>query len=189
MRLILASNSPRRKQILEENDFVFTVTVGDYSENNASDPVVTAVKNAEGKARYVFERLKDKKDCVVIGADTVVCYRGEQLGKPQSKEEAINTLKRLSGNVHTVVTGYAVVSEKNTVTGSDSTEVVFNELSKELIEEYVKTGLPMDKAGSYGLQDGFPIVKEIKGDRYNVIGLPLYKIEKYIKNFKKEKTI
>lgn len=188
MKLILASNSPRRKQILEENGFDFTVMVGNYSEKNASDPVDTAVKNAEGKARDVFDRIKDKKDCVVIGADTVVCYNGAQLGKPQSEADAVQTLKTLSGNVHTVVTGYAVVSENNTVTGSAATKVVFNELSSELIEEYVKSGLPMDKAGSYGLQDGFPIVKEIKGDRYNVIGLPLYKIEKYIKDFKKERN-
>lgn len=177
MELILASNSPRRKEILKMAGYAFTVIPSDYAENDEKDPVSTAIDNAKGKAEDVFSRLDNKKGKTVLGADTVVFFKGEILGKPASEEDATNTLKRLSGNVHRVVTGYALVDESGVKTGYDVSEVIFNELSDELIREYVKSGLPMDKAGSYGLQDGFPIVKSFKGDKNNIIGLPLDKIK------------
>lgn len=177
MELILASNSPRRKEILKAAGYAFTVIPSDYAENDEKDPVSTAIDNAKGKAEDVFSRLKNKKGKIVLGADTVVFFGGEILGKPASEEDAINTLKRLSGKVHRVVTGYALAGERGVKTGYDVSEVTFNDLSDELIREYVKSGSPMDKAGSYGLQDGFPIVKSFKGDKNNIIGLPLYKIE------------
>lgn len=181
MELILASNSPRRKEILKAAGYEFTVIPSAYAENDEKDPVSTATDNAKGKAKDVFSGLKDKTGKIVLGADTVVFFENEILGKPASEEEAVKTLKRLSGKVHSVVTGYALVWENGEKTGYDVSEVTFNELSDELIREYVKSGSPMDKAGSYGLQDGFPIVKRFKGDKNNIIGLPLYKIEKEIK--------
>lgn len=177
MELILASNSPRRKEILKTAGYAFTVIPSDYAENDEKDPVSTAIDNAKGKAEDVFSRLDNKKGKTVLGADTVVFFKGEILGKPASEEDATNTLKRLSGNVHRVVTGYALVDESGVKTGYDESEVIFNELSDELIREYVKSGSPMDKAGSYGLQDGFSIVKSFKGDKNNIIGLPLDKIK------------
>ena len=95
-------------------------------------------------------------------------------------------LKNLSGKTHFVLTGYSVVSEKETVSGVAKTEVVFNKLSENLIKDYVATGSPLDKAGAYGIQDGFPLVKEYKGSLYNVIGLPIEEIDKVLKKMLSE---
>ena len=177
MKLILASNSPRRKEILKKHGFDFEIKVSDYSEKDEKDPISTAENNAKGKAEKVFEALTDKTDVVVLGADTIVVFEGEIIGKPKDKDDAIATLHRLSGETHKVITGYTLITSDSEIIGYDETEVIFNDLSDKLIEEYVKTGLPLDKAGSYGYQDGFPIVKKCIGDIENVIGLPFYKIK------------
>ena len=109
----------------------------------------------------------------VIGADTVVFEGGEILGKPKNEEEGVKMLKRLSGRTHSVVTGYAVITKDKIISGSVVTEVTFNNLSDELISEYIKSGLYKGKAGSYGIQDPFPLVKSYKGSLTNVIGLPI----------------
>ncbi|MBE7090052.1 MAG: Maf-like protein, partial [Clostridiales bacterium] len=108
-----------------------------------------------------------------IGADTVVFESGEILGKPKSQEEAKKMLKRLSGRTHSVVTGYAVITKDEIISGSVTTEVTFNNLSDELISKYIESGLYKGKAGSYGIQDPFPLVKSYKGSLTNVIGLPI----------------
>jgi septum formation protein len=107
----------------------------------------------------------------------IVYLDGLILGKPKDKQDAINTLKLLSGKTHIVCTGYAIISKNKKVISSEKTFVTFNELSNELILDYVNSGLCMDKAGSYGIQDGYPLVKEIKGDYQNVVGLPINKIK------------
>ena len=112
-----------------------------------------------------------------VGADTVVYFNGKILGKPKDDTDAENMLKMLSGKEHTVITGYAVISDKAQIFGYDKSTVLFNELSEQLIKEYVATGKPLDKAGSYGVQDGFGLVRAVSGSVYNVIGLPIEKIK------------
>lgn len=181
MRLILASNSPRRRDILTKHGYKFTVIKSDYNESESKDSVSTAVNNAKGKACDVFNKLEDKSGAVVLGADTVVFYGDEILGKPKDENDAVNILKKLSGKTHKVVTGYCVITCGETFCGYDESEVTFNVLSDDLIYKYVKSGLSMDKAGAYGIQDGFPIVKAYSGDLENIIGLPYKKIKDIIK--------
>lgn len=184
MKLILASNSPRRKEILSKFGFIFTVIKSDYEEKESFSDAFSLVKTfAEKKAEHVFNALskKDKKTSVVLGADTVVVSDGKILGKPKDKKDAANMLSALSGKTHLVLTGYAIISNGKTLSGVTKTEVVFNNLSDELIKEYIATGSPMDKAGAYGIQDGFPLVKEYYGSIYNVIGLPIEEISPILK--------
>lgn len=180
MKIILASGSPRRKEILGQFGYDFSVEVGDFCETAANgDPVIACLRFAKGKALNVFlhKSKRERSDIVVIGADTVVYFNGKILGKPKDKTDAISTLKSLSGKTHFVTTGFAVISEKFSVFGYDQSEVEFNELDESLIYKYVETGKPMDKAGSYGVQDGFNIVRSVKGSVYNVIGFPIEKIK------------
>lgn len=186
MKLILASNSPRRKEILTEFGFDFTVKISGYEENRISANPETLVKTfAIGKAESVFNALTEteKQNSVVLGADTVVVLDGEILGKPKNSAAAENMLKSLSGKTHFVLTGYAVISAKETVSGVAKTKVIFNNLSEKLIKRYVATGSPLDKAGAYGIQDGFPLVSSYSGSLYNVIGLPIEEIEPILKKF------
>ena len=179
MELILASNSPRRKQILTESGFDFTVIPSNVNEpeNTDKQPDKYAEYLAELKATDVF----NKNGNVVLGADTIVYIDDLILGKPKDKQDAINTLKLLSGKTHIVCTGFAIISSDKKIIDSDKTYVTFNDLSNALITDYVNSGLCMDKAGSYGIQDGYPLVKEIKGDYQNVVGLPISKIKGILK--------
>ena len=179
MELILASNSPRRKQILTEAGFNFTIIPSNVNEpkNTNMPPDKYAESLAELKATDVFS----KQGNVVLGADTIVYLDGIILGKPKDKEDALRTLKLLSGKTHIVCTGFAIISENNKIISNEKTYVTFNELSDTIINDYVNSGLCMDKAGSYGIQDGYPLVKEIKGDYKNVVGLPISKIKGILK--------
>ena len=174
MKIILASNSPRRRELLKENGVDFTVIPSDFKEgeNDGLTPEEYVEFLAKGKAQAVFE----KNGGVVIGADTVVVLDGKILGKPKDEKEAVSMLSSLSNKTHTVMTGYAVITSGKTVSGVEKTLVTFNELSPELINAYVETGSPLDKAGAYGIQDEALLVKEIVGDYDNVVGLPTFKI-------------
>lgn len=186
MELILASNSPRRKELLERFGFKFKTVKSDYAEKDTGlSPADTVKTFATGKAEYVFDTLKDKSDAVVLGADTVVVMDGKILGKPADKTDAVKTLKLLSGKTHSVLTGYAIISDKKRETGCVETKVTFNFLADELINRYVNSGLPLDKAGSYGIQDGYNLVKSYDGSFYNVVGLPIDIIETRLKDFLK----
>lgn len=183
-RLILASNSPRRKDILLNAGFNFEVVNSDYKEIAFSvDPIETAKTFAHGKAQSVFNNLKDKSDVVVIGADTVVYFDGEILGKAKADVDAKKMLKRLSGKEHTVVTGYSIISDQNCVIGHVESKVKFNDLSQKNIDVYVNSGHYKGKAGAYGIQDGFGLVKEYSGSLTNVIGLPIEVVEPLLKKF------
>lgn len=186
MKLILASNSPRRKEILSKFGYEFTAVKSGYEENEILAEPKTLVKTfAEKKAESVFNALTEteKQNSVVLGADTVVVLDGEILGKPKNSAAAENMLKSLSGKTHFVLTGYAVISAKETVSGVVKTEVIFNDLSEKLIKDYVDTGSPLDKAGAYGIQDGFPLVSSYSGSLYNVIGLPIEELKPILKKF------
>ena len=179
MRLILASNSPRRKEILEKAGFSFNVVSSDYDEQLFSDnPYRTATTFALNKAKSVFNELDNKEENIVIGSDTVVYFNGKILGKPKNEIDAINMLKSLSNNKHTVITGFAIITENKTIIDFDESEVYFSDLTDEQIKAYINSGLYKGKAGAYGIQDkDFNLVKEYKGSLTNIIGLPIEKVQ------------
>lgn len=188
MKLILASNSARRKEILSKNGYDFEIVVSNYQElKDTKDVYALTVDNALGKAKDVFDKVKksydDYKNRVVLGADTVVYFENKILGKPTSKADAFNMIKSYSGKKHIVITGYALVSYEKIYSAYTVTEVECNILNDTDIIEYVESGLPLDKAGSYGIQDGFKLVKEYRGSLTNVIGLPIEDVSKALKEF------
>ena len=178
--VILASNSARRKDILKEIIAEFTVIPSDADESVDKDiPVGETVKLlALKKAKAVYETHKSD---VVIGADTVVYFNGEIFGKPKDERDAKRMLRALSGNTHEVYTGFAVVDGSGTDCEFVRTEVTFNDLSDEKITEYVNTGIPMDKAGAYGIQSGYDIVKSYSGSYTNIVGLPKERLTEVLK--------
>ena len=182
MNFILASASPRRKQILEDAGFTFNVIPSLTIEPPFwGDDVYKYVEFlANLKAFDVFK----KHGGVVLGADTVVWFNGKIFGKHKNKEDAIKTLKLLSGNTHEVITGYNVISRNLNFLSHEVTKVTFNLLSYEDILSYVESGLPLGKAGSYGIQDGYNLVKSIEGSYSNVVGLPIEKISKILREIK-----
>ncbi len=175
MRIILASGSPRRREILSKLNIEFEVIPSDIEETVVSqNPVITARYLSRLKAKSVW--LKNK-EALVIGADTVVYFRGQILGKPEDEGEAFKMLKSLSGNWHTVVSGVSFFSRTKKLTVHDVARVKFRELSDREIWDYIKSGEPMDKAGAYGIQEfGATIVEKIHGNFYTVMGLPVVKV-------------
>jgi septum formation protein len=174
-RIILASGSPRRSALLRQMGLEFEVIPSDVSEENVpvARPVSYAKRLAKLKARAVSKLVSEG---IIIGADTVVCLGDRIFGKPKDAAEAIGTLKLLGGKEHEVITGICVINKysKTTVTKAVTTKVKFRELDDKLIEWYVRTGEPMDKAGCYGIQGkGAVLVERIKGDYSNVVGLPI----------------
>ena len=182
-RFILASASPRRKEILEKAGYSFEIIVSDADENITEDlsPEKTVEVLAERKALSVWE---SNKDSVVFGCDTVVAIDGRILGKPTDDEDAFNMLKMLSGRTHTVSTGVCICSENQTEVFSNTTQVEFYPLSDETIRSYIASGEGKDKAGSYGIQGyGCVLVKEIKGDYFSVMGLPVSQSSRVLADF------
>lgn len=181
--IILASASPRRKELLSLAGVDFSVKVADVNEvipeNAKPDEVVMSL--AMQKAQAV---ANENPDSIVIGSDTVVALDGEILGKPKSEENAAQMLAMLSGRSHTVYTGVAIIHGEKVKSFCEATEVVFNPLTKEEILRYVATGEPMDKAGAYGIQGkGCVLVKKIDGDYFNVVGLPVSKLYRELRDF------
>jgi len=176
--IILASTSPRRRELLRQIGLKFDVLPSnapeDYEPGMAPIDVVRML--AERKAADI---AKANPDSFVIAADTVVTADGEILGKPGTAERAVQMLQKLNGRAHQVMTGLALqcVNKGIRETLDVTTYVTFGELSKSIIEQYVATGEPLDKAGAYGVQGiGAVLVKSISGSYYNVVGLPLFEI-------------
>jgi len=173
MEIILASQSPRRRELLTLMGLDFTVITSDVEENPPKDASVAEVVSALAlqKAEAV---AKNHPDACVIGADTVVYLEGNILGKPHTPENARKYLSRMQGKQHTVYTGVAVIANGKADVRVDTTDVTFAPMTDEEIEWYVSTGEPLDKAGAYGVQGpGGIFVKHIKGNYFNVIGMPL----------------
>ena len=182
-RFILASASPRRKEILENAGFDFEIIVSDVDENITEDlsPSETVEELAKRKALAVWE---ENKDAVVFGCDTVVAVDGRILGKPRDDDEAFEMIKMLSGKAHTVSTGVCICSEDKISVFSNTTNVEFYPLSDETIRSYVATGESRDKAGAYGIQGyGSVLIKEIKGDYFSVMGLPVSESSRVLADF------
>lgn len=179
MKIILASASPRRKELLKEivKEFEIIPAKGEERADTALPPGQIVCALAEAKCGEVFKKYPDS---LVIGCDTIVYFNGKVLGKPKSRAEAQQTLKELSGKTHSVYTGVCICSPEKRLTRFDKTEVEFNPLSDGFIKNYVDGGSPMDKAGCYGIQDG-GVVKSYSGSYTNVVGLPLELLEKMLK--------
>lgn len=171
--LILASGSPRRKELLQQLHIPFSVHVSNVDEkiNHNYSPSEVVMDLALQKASDVATLYPNH---IVLGSDTVVVYKDSILGKPASEAEAVKTLEMLSGKKHQVLTGVALVEGEQVQTFYEKTDVEFWPLTVDEITQYVRTGEPMDKAGSYGIQGlGAMFVKSIQGDYFSVVGLPL----------------
>lgn len=181
MGLVLASSSPRRKEILEKAGFCFKVCASEADES--IDDSLTIEENVKAtalrKAKEVYDRYKDD---IVIGADTVVVSGSEILGKPADKNDAKRMLKLLSGSAHQVYTGIAIVDKNKEIADCVVTDVIFRKLNEIEIDEYIATGEPFDKAGAYGIQErGSLLVKEVRGDYFNVMGLPISRLNEILR--------
>lgn len=194
-RIILASESPRRKEIMKQMGIRFKTVPANITEVIAGSEPSEMVKSlASQKARDVAGRIEaDKEDLIIIGADTLVFHKGHALGKPRDRGHAIEMIEGLSGDTHEVYTGVCIIirrkrqsriniqgkgsSEDEEISFSVCTRVSVYPLTREQIEDYVDTGEPLDKAGAYAIQGEFGIyIKEIHGDYYNVVGFPIGKI-------------
>lgn len=179
--LILASKSPRRKELLSliTTDFEIIPAAGEENADPALSPDMFVRKLAEQKA---LEIAASHPDDTVIGSDTVVAINGEILGKPKDKADAIRMLSLLSGTSHSVFTGVAVIKNGETHSFTEETKVRFFPLTEKEIEDYTASGEPFDKAGAYGIQDkGALLVEGIDGDYYNVMGLPTGRLYRLMK--------
>ena len=184
-KIILASQSPRRRQLLEQmgiTDFVICPAQGEEDMGAHLPPYRLSEALALAKAREVAAQAGPED--IIIAADTIVTLDHQVLGKPHSREEAVSMLETLSGRSHVVYTGLAVLRGGETVSDHEATEVRFRPLSREEIAAYVDTGEPMDKAGAYGIQGrGALLVEGIVGDYFNVMGLPVCRLGQILNQF------
>ena len=182
-RLIVASASPRRRELLAQAGFVFQVEPSDADETlpEGVTPAAAVELLASRKAQSVAE--KHPTD-VVLGCDTIVALDGEKLGKPQTAADAKAMLRRLSGKTHTVYTGVCITDGTRTERFVSETDVTFYPLDAQTIDAYVATGEPMDKAGAYGIQGlGSVLVQSFSGDYFTVVGLPLAQCARVLATF------
>lgn len=173
MKIILASASPRRRELLTLAGIEYEVIPSECEEILPDEitPDSAVMELARQKAEDVFNR---HSDCMIIAADTVVALGNTILGKPKDEEDAFNMLSSLSGKIHTVYTGVCIRTQQKTELFYSATDVEFYPLTEKEIKDYIATGEPMDKAGAYGIQGkGSLLVKGIHGDYFNVVGLPL----------------
>ena len=179
MEMILASNSPRRKEILESLGYKFRIAPADIDENINLTGELLVCELAKRKALRIYEY---NKDSIVIGSDTIVYYNNKVYNKPNSEEECYFMLKSLSGKTHEVITGVYIASSKEHISFFDKAYVTFKVLSDEEIYNYIKTKEPFDKAGGYAIQGkGNALIKEYKGDFYTIMGLPKDLVDEHLK--------
>lgn len=176
MKIILASSSPRRKQLLEQTRINFEVDPSNYEEDMSysNDPHELAKFLSLKKAQEVSQRRKE--EAIIIGADSIISCNGKIYGKPHTQERAKEMLTAMSGKTHEVITGYTLINTKTnqTISNSKATKVFFKNLKEEEINSYIATGEPLDKAGAYAIQEkGAFLVDKIEGDYNNVVGLPI----------------
>jgi len=185
-KLLLASNSPRRKELLTRAGFTFqTISKKGVKENYppGMEPGQVPIYLSKQKAKAYLHEIK--KDEILITADTIVTYDGHILNKPHDRDEAQLMLSKLSGNEHLVITGVTLSHQRHSKSFSSSTRVFFNNLSKEEIDYYIQTYKPYDKAGAYGIQEwiGLISIPRIEGSYHNVVGLPIQELYQELKSF------
>ena len=184
--IVLASGSPRRKKLMQEEiSSCFKIVIPEIDESLS----FKTYKDARAIVKDIAKRkclavVKDYPDDLLIAADTIVVINKNIIGKPKDKKDAYRVLKMLSNKKHYVYTGYAIHQKEKLIIGVTKSTVYFNDLSDELINSYIASGSPMDKAGAYGYQDNqdFALVKKIDGSISNVIGFPLEDIKLCLKN-------
>ena len=186
-KIILASASPRRREIMAQAGYQFEVQVSQKEERYISTQPDEIVKElALLKAKDIAVQ-NGEKDFIVIGADTVVAHKGKILGKPQSKEDAFEMIRDFQGDKHQVYTGVAILhydreGKETVINHAVRTDVYVNPMTDEEIRTYIEKDHVMDKAGSYGIQSGFAVhIEKIEGDYFNVVGLPISYIYKVLK--------
>lgn len=188
MEIILASQSPRRKHLLESANINFSIVTANTAETFPSDLSFEQIPIhiAKEKANVAFNK-NPNPDNLIIAADTIVVLDDKILGKPKDKEEAISFLHQLSGNTHQVITGVVLLHHQKEISFIEVTEVDFHPLTSAQIEFYVNEFKPYDKAGAYAIQEwiGLIGIKRIVGDFYNVMGLPISKVVQAIETIKK----
>ncbi|MCR5308383.1 MAG: Maf family protein [bacterium] len=184
MDIILASNSPRRKEILESLGYKFRIAPSDIDENIDLKGELLVCELAKRKALRIYDY---NKDSIVIGSDTIVYLNGKVYNKPKNEEECYYMLKSLSGKTHEVITGVYIASNKEHISFYDKAYVTFKELTDPDIFNYMKTKEPFDKAGGYAIQgEGSKLIKEYKGDFYTIMGLPKDLVNSHLKRLLEE---
>ena len=189
MKVILASRSPRRREILAGLGVRFEIVSADTDESSSiQDPSELVRELALRKGRATRALLQREgislENTLIIAADTVVASDGVVLGKPKDEEDAVSMLSRLSGRAHKVISGVALLTADREVAAAEETAVHFGVISDEEIHRYVASGEPMDKAGAYAVQDHASVwVERIEGDYFNVVGLPVYRLERLLRGF------
>uniref|UniRef100_A0A915B5I2 Uncharacterized protein n=1 Tax=Parascaris univalens TaxID=6257 RepID=A0A915B5I2_PARUN len=181
IRMVLASGSKQRLDLLRQIGITPTVKISDYAENlSKSMPVADFVEQtAKNKALAVASKLNPKEYDVIMGCDTVIVLDGEIIGKPRDNDDAKRTLKRLSSRTHEVFTGVALIDANSCELFHERTSVKFGTIPDDVIEQYVRSGEPLGRAGSYGIQAaGAMFVESIDGCFYNVVGLPAHQVAK-----------
>jgi len=182
MKIILASASPRRKELLKKAGYKLITTSADVDE--ALPKSITPSNAVKYLCKIKNEAVTADNDTVVITADTVVACNGKILGKPSNKKEAKKMLRLLSGREHSVYTGVCIRKGEKKKVFCERTRVYFYDLIDREIDEYIASGEPMDKAGAYGIQGkAFSFVRKINGDYNNVVGLPLARVVRELKEF------
>lgn len=185
MEIILASQSPRRRELLGLFSLPFTISVADIDET--MDPSKPAADEVARVSRCKALAVPRGEDAVVIAADTIVVCQGKVLGKPHTPEEAVQMLSLLSGRDHQVMTGVTVLRGSQERVFTEITDLHFRELTEKEIRRYVNSGEPMDKAGAYGIQGGAALFCEkMAGDYYNVMGLPVCRLGQILKELAPE---
>jgi septum formation protein len=182
-KLILASTSPRRRELMSLLNIPFEIHAQEVDESfeKGLSPEEVVQFLATKKASIIAEI---NPDAVVIGADTVVVFNHEIIGKPSNSQHAVEILQNLSGKTHQVYTGIAILSKGHSEIFYEATDVTFYNLSIEEIETYVETGEPLDKAGAYGIQGfGSTLVEKINGDYFTIVGLPVSRLNRKLKEF------
>ena len=187
-QIVLASQSPRRRELLEQLGLEFTIQPSTVEEKVTSeDPVVVVRKLSRQKAQDVADQMEKEHpghDMVVLGADTIVVYKGRILGKPADRDDAEKMLHMLQGNTHSVYTGVTLIGKGKSVTFAEETKVTMYPVSHEEITWYIETKEPDDKAGSYAVQGlGARFIQKIEGDYNNVVGLPAGRIYQILRNW------
>jgi nucleoside triphosphate pyrophosphatase len=184
-KIILASQSPRRKQLLEWAEIPFEIVVKETDESYPQGlPVEDVAIHISRQKALVIQPIVEKGS-VILAADTIVVLNKQIIGKPKNKSDAIRILSGLSGSHHFVITGVTIMQDEKHVCFSDSTEVVFHQLSLPQIEFYVNKYKPYDKAGAYAIQEWIGVVgiKSVSGDFYNVMGLPVSRVVQELQKF------
>ena len=184
MKLILASASPRRKELLAKTGLTFDIIPAKGEETiTKSIPAEVVMELSQQKAGEIAK--KQTEDCIIIGADTIVAKGDAIMGKPKDNEDAFRMLESISDDCHQVYTGVTIIrtgEQPESITFAEKTDVYLYPISKGDIDAYIESGDPMDKAGAYGIQGDFAVhVKGIEGDYYNVVGLPIGRVYQELK--------